>query len=88
MISSYTVHLTPPSGIVLYGKTIEELVELTQSLEQDQESDEQVAILQAEVANSFESMEALAKELSNDLVNNICQDCAATFEKDYEKKEG
>lgn len=56
------------SGIALYGKTIEELVELTQSLEQDlallQESDEQVATLQAEVANSFESMEALAKELS------------------------
>ena len=51
-----------------YGKTIEELVELAQSLEQDlallQESDEQVATLQAEVANSFESMEALAKELS------------------------
>ncbi len=51
-----------------YGKTIEELVELTESLEQDlallQESDEQVTILQAEVANSFESMEALAKELS------------------------
>jgi DNA repair protein RecN (Recombination protein N) len=51
-----------------YGKTIEELVELAQGLEQDlallQESDEQVATLQAEVANSFESMEALAKELS------------------------
>jgi len=51
-----------------YGKTIEELIELVQSLEEDlallQESDEQVAKLQAEVANSFESMETLAKELS------------------------
>jgi len=37
------------SGIALYGKTIEELVELAQSLEQDlallQESDEQVATI-------------------------------------------
>ena len=52
-----------------YGKTIEELVELAQSLEQDlallQESDEQVGRLQAEVAKSFESMETLAKELSS-----------------------
>jgi DNA repair protein RecN (Recombination protein N) len=51
-----------------YGKTIEELVDLVQSLEEDltlfQQRDEQVAKLQAEVANSFESMEALAKELS------------------------
>jgi DNA repair protein RecN (Recombination protein N) len=51
-----------------YGKTVEDLVELVQSLEEDlallQQRDEQVANLQAEVANSFESMEALAKELS------------------------
>jgi DNA repair protein RecN (Recombination protein N) len=51
-----------------YGKTIEDLVELVQSLEEDltllQQRDEQVDNLQAEVANSFESMEALANELS------------------------
>jgi DNA repair protein RecN (Recombination protein N) len=51
-----------------YGKSIEDLVALVQSLERDlallQQRDEQVANLEAEVANSFESMEALAKELS------------------------
>ena len=51
-----------------YGKTIEELVVLVQSLEQDlallQEKDEQIAKLQTEVRNSFEAMEILAKDLS------------------------
>ena len=51
-----------------YGKTIEDLVELVQSLEEDlallQEKDEQIAKLQTEVTNSFESMEILAKDLS------------------------
>jgi len=52
-----------------YGKTIEDLVELTRTLEQDlallQDSEEQVARRQAEVASRHESMKALAKELSN-----------------------
>ena len=51
-----------------YRKTIEELVELVQSLEEDltllQQKDEQIANLQADVTSNFESMEALAKELS------------------------
>ena len=51
-----------------YSKTIEELVELVQSLEQDlallQQKDEQIAKLQADVTDSFEFMETLAKELS------------------------
>ena len=51
-----------------YGKTIEDLVELVQCLEEDlallQDKDEQIAKLQTEVTNSFESMEILAKDLS------------------------
>jgi len=51
-----------------YSKTIEELVELVQSLEEDlallQQKDEQIAKLQADVTKSYESMETLAKELS------------------------
>ncbi len=51
-----------------YGKTIEELVALVQSLEQDlaflQQKDEQIALLQIDVANSFEAMETLAQEIS------------------------
>ena len=51
-----------------YGKTIEELLELMQSLEQDlallEEKDGQIAKLQAEVTKSYQAMEALAKELS------------------------
>ena len=51
-----------------YGKTIEELVVMVQSLEQDlalfQQGDEQVAHLQVEVAHSFKSLNALATELS------------------------
>lgn len=51
-----------------YGKTIGQLLALVQGLEQDlallQQGDEQVGKLQAEVANSFEIMQALAKELS------------------------
>ncbi len=51
-----------------YGKTIDELLELMQRLEQDlallQEKDEQIAKLQAEVTQSYQSMEALANELS------------------------
>jgi DNA repair protein RecN (Recombination protein N) len=51
-----------------YSKTIEELVELVQSLEDDlallQQKDEQIAKLQADVTKSYESMETLAKELS------------------------
>jgi DNA repair protein RecN (Recombination protein N) len=51
-----------------YGKTTEDLVELTRTLEQDlallQDSEEQVACRQAEVAGRHESMKALAKELS------------------------
>jgi DNA repair protein RecN (Recombination protein N) len=51
-----------------YGKPIEELVALVQSLEQDlaflQQKDEQIALLQKDVANSFEVMETLAQELS------------------------
>jgi len=51
-----------------YGKTIEDLVDVRQGLEQDlallEHSDEQVAKLVKEVAKSFEFMETLAKELS------------------------
>ncbi len=51
-----------------YGKTIEELVVLVRSLEQDlallQDKDEQIAKLQTEVRDSFEAMEILAKDLS------------------------
>ncbi len=51
-----------------YGKTIEELLVLVQSLEQDlaflQEKDEQIAKLQTDVTNSFEAMKGLAKNLS------------------------
>ncbi len=51
-----------------YGKTIEDLVELMQSLEQDltqlQQKDEQITKLQSDVTNSFTAMEASAKELS------------------------
>ena len=51
-----------------YGKTIEELVALLLSLEQDlaclQQKDEQIALLQTDVATSFEAMETLAQELS------------------------
>lgn len=51
-----------------YGKPIEELVELTRTLEQDlallQHSEEQVAHRQAEVASRYEAMNALAQDLS------------------------
>jgi len=51
-----------------YGKTIEDLVELTQTLEQDlgvlQLSEEQVAHRQAEVTSCYESMKDLAQDLS------------------------
>ena len=51
-----------------YGKTIEELVSLVQTLEEDlallQQKDAQLATLKAEVFKSHDSMEALAKELS------------------------
>ena len=51
-----------------YGKTIEELVELVQSLEEDlallQEKDEQIAKLQTAVSSSFKAMETLANDLS------------------------
>ena len=51
-----------------YGKTIEELVEMVQSLEKDlallEEKDVQIAQLQADVSKSYEAMEALANELS------------------------
>ncbi len=51
-----------------YGKTIEELVELMQSLEQDlallHEKDGEIAKFQAELTHSYLSMEAIAKELS------------------------
>ena len=51
-----------------YGKTIDELLELVQSLEQDlallQEKDGQIANLQAALTQSYQAMEALAKELS------------------------
>ena len=52
-----------------YGKSIEELVALTHSLDQDlavlQQKDEQLATLQAEVARCFEAMEAVAHELTS-----------------------
>lgn len=52
-----------------YGKPIEDLVELTQILKQDlallQNGEEQVAHLQAEVTSRYESMKALAEELSD-----------------------
>ncbi len=51
-----------------YGKTIEELIELAQSLEEDlallQQKDEQIAKLETDVANSFQAMETVAKDLS------------------------
>jgi DNA repair protein RecN (Recombination protein N) len=51
-----------------YGKPIEELVELTRTLEQDlallQHGEEQVAHRQAEVASRYEAMNALAQDLS------------------------
>jgi DNA repair protein RecN (Recombination protein N) len=51
-----------------YGKTIEDLMDLTQTLEQDlallQRSEEQVAYRQAEVTRLYESMKALAQDLS------------------------
>ena len=51
-----------------HGKTIEELIELVQTLEEDlgllQQKDEQVAKLKTEVTNSYNSMEALAYDLS------------------------
>jgi DNA repair protein RecN (Recombination protein N) len=51
-----------------YGKPVEELVELTKTLEQDlaqiQNGEEQVRYLQAEVTSRYESMKALAEDLS------------------------
>jgi len=51
-----------------YGKTIDDLLVLTQTLEQDlvflQHSEEQVAHRQAEVASCYEAMKALAQDLS------------------------
>ena len=51
-----------------YGKTIDELIGLTQTLEKDlallQQSEEQIAHRQAEVASRYESMKALGQELS------------------------
>jgi DNA repair protein RecN (Recombination protein N) len=51
-----------------YGKTIEDLVELTQTLEQDlallQRGEEEVAHRQIEVTSCYESMKALAQDLS------------------------
>ncbi len=51
-----------------YGKPIEELLELTRTLEQDlamlQHGEEQVAHRQAEVASLYETMNALAQDLS------------------------
>jgi len=51
-----------------YGKPIEDLVELTRTLEQDlallQHGEEQVALRQAEVVNRYEAMNALAQDLS------------------------
>ncbi|MEJ2230596.1 MAG: DNA repair protein RecN [Nitrospirales bacterium] len=51
-----------------YGKTIEDLLVLTQTLEQDlvflQHSEDQVAHRQAELASRYEAMKALAQDLS------------------------
>jgi DNA repair protein RecN (Recombination protein N) len=71
-----------------YGKTIEDLVELTRTLEQDlallQHGEEQVAHRQAEVASRYEAMNALAQDLSarrkivaKHLVQEIKQELAA-----------
>jgi DNA repair protein RecN (Recombination protein N) len=71
-----------------YGKSIEALVELTNTLEQDlaliQNGEEQVAHLQAEVTSRYESMKALAEDLSarrknvaKHLVKEIKQELAA-----------
>ncbi|HBP89997.1 MAG TPA: hypothetical protein DD706_20150 [Nitrospiraceae bacterium] len=52
-----------------YGKPIEDLVELTKTLEQDlallQNGEEQIEHLQAEVTSRYESMKALAEDLSS-----------------------
>ena len=51
-----------------YGKSIEELIQFLQSLEENlallEHKDEQVSKLEAEVKNSFHAMEQLANELS------------------------
>lgn len=71
-----------------YGKPIEDLVELTKTLEQDlallQNGEEQVAHLQTEVTSRYESMKALAEDLSarrktvaKHLVKEIKQELAA-----------
>jgi DNA repair protein RecN (Recombination protein N) len=71
-----------------YGKPIEDLVELTKELEQDlallQNGEEQVRYLEAEVTSRYESMKALAEDLSarrktvaKDLVKEIKQELAA-----------
>ncbi|PJA78520.1 MAG: DNA repair protein RecN [Nitrospirae bacterium CG_4_9_14_3_um_filter_51_5] len=71
-----------------YGKSIEELVELTNTLEQDlallQDGEERVAHLQAEVISCYESIKALAEDLSarrkkvaKDLLQEIKQELAA-----------
>ena len=71
-----------------YGKSIEDLVELTKTLEQDlaqlQNGEEQVRHLQAEVTSRYESMKALAEDLSarrttvaKHLVKEIKQELAA-----------
>ncbi|GJL59466.1 MAG: DNA repair protein RecN [Nitrospirales bacterium] len=71
-----------------YGKPIEDLVELTKTLEQDlallQNGEEQVRHLRAEVISRYESMKALAEDLSarrktvaKHLVKAIKQELAA-----------
>ena len=71
-----------------YGKTIEDLVELTRTLEQDLalllHGEEQVAHRQAEVTSRYEAMNVLAQDLSakrkivaNHLVEKIKQELAA-----------
>jgi len=71
-----------------YGKTIEDLLELTQALEQDlrllQHSEEQVAHRQAEVNSCYEAMKALVQDLSvrrkkvaKQLVQEITRELAA-----------
>lgn len=71
-----------------YGKPIEDLVELTKTLEQDlaqlQNGEEHVRHLQAEVTSRYESMKALAEDLSarrktvaKHLVKEIKQELAA-----------
>ncbi len=71
-----------------YGKSIEDLVELTETLEQDlallQHGEEQVAQWQAEVTRRYEMMKAVAQDLSarrkkvaKNLMQEIKQELAA-----------